>query len=305
MNDKTTLAEGFRGERAIVTPYNIRLYQAANEVTKQMYLTHIGVYPDAKYHYRQRKEGANENILIYCDKGKGWIDIGDERFALKENCFFIIPAHTPHSYGADAKDPWSIYWFHFLGEKALLFKSIMGKLIFLDQSDKSRQHDRLQLFDEMYQNLDMGYNPDNLEYISFCLMSFLASLKYVSQYREIKKVKESDIIQKTILFMKNNLENKISLTDIARAAGYSNTHLNALFTQRTSFSPMEYFIQLKMQRACSYLQFSDLKIKEIAFRLQYYDQFHFSKAFHKEMGITPKEYRLRYQGELKAKNTTL
>ncbi|MDR1406792.1 MAG: AraC family transcriptional regulator, partial [Tannerella sp.] len=49
------------------------------------------------------------------------------------------------------------------------------------------------------------------------------------------------------------------------------------------------------QRACNYLQFSDLKIKEIAFRLQYYDPFHFSKSFRREMGITPKEYGTRYR----------
>ena len=292
---ENTLADGFKGERAIVTPYNIRAYQAGNEITKQMYITHIGYYPDAKYHYRVQEEGASENIFIYCEKGRGWIEFGGERSVLEENCFFIIPAEEKHAYGADIRNPWSIYWLHFKGENIGMFKSIVGKLIHLDQSERSRQQDRMQLFNEIYQNLDMGYNPENLEYISFCFMHFLASLKYVSQYREIKKLKESDIIQKSILFMKDNLENKIIVEDIANAVGYSCSHLNALFTQRTSFSPIEYYNQLRIQRACSYLQFSELKIKEIAFRLNYYDPFHFSKAFHKEMEITPKEYRKRYQ----------
>lgn len=292
---KNTLADGFKGERAIITPYNIRAYQSGNEITKQMYITHIGYYPDAKCHYRVREEGTNENIFIYCEKGKGWIEYNEEHFKLKENCFFIIPAGEKHAYGADSKDPWSIYWLHFKGDKADIFQSIFGRMIYLEQSERSRQQDRIQLFNEMYQNLNMGYNPENLEYISFCLMHFLASLKYVSQYREIKKLKENDIIQKSILFMKDNLENKIILEDIAYFVGYSCSHLNTLFSQRTSFSPIEYFNQLKVQRACSYLQFSELKIKEIAFRLNYYDPFHFSKAFHKEMGITPKEYRRKYQ----------
>lgn len=62
---------------------------------------------------------------------------------------------------------------------------------------------------------------------------------------------------------------------------------------------MVYYNQLKIQRSCSYLQFSDLKIKEIAFRLGCYDPFHFSKAFLKEMNITPKEYRKRYKATQK------
>lgn len=292
---QNTIADGFKGEKAIITPYSIRNYQAQNEITKQLYVTHIGYYPDAKYHYRERENGTNENIFIYCDKGKGWIEYGDERFSIFENQFFIMPANEKHAYGADAKDAWSIYWFHFKGDNIEMFRSIIGKAISIDESDKSRQRDRIQLFDEMFQNLEMGYNPDNLEYITFCLMHFLASLKYIPQYREIKKVKENDFIQKSIVFMKENLENKLSLSDIANAVGYSPSHLNTLFVQRTSFSPVEYYNQLKIQRACSYLQFTELKIKEIAFRLNYYDPFHFSKAFHKEMGITPKEYRKRYQ----------
>ena len=294
-NMENTLSEGFRGERAIVTPYNIMAYQDTNNITKQLYLSHIGYYPDAKFHYRERNEGCDENIFIYCEKGKGWIEYEGERLILKENSFFIIPEHKKHIYGADARDPWSIYWFHFKGDNVCMFDAIMGKPVYLNVSDTSRQHDRIQLFNEMYQNLDMGYSPENLEYISFCLMHFLASLKYVAQYREIRKVKENDIIQDSILFMKENLENKISLPDISKAVGYSASRLNTLFLKRTSFSPVEYYHQLKIQRACNYLQFTDLKIKEIAFRLKYYDPFHFSKAFNREMGITPKEYRRKYK----------
>ncbi|MDR0393587.1 MAG: AraC family transcriptional regulator [Tannerella sp.] len=289
------LAEGFRGERAIVTPYNIRNYQADNEITKRLYITHIGYYPNARFHYRERSEGANENIFIYCDKGMGWIEYDGCKYMLKENSFFIIPEKKKHIYGADSGNPWSIYWFHFKGEHVRMFDSIIGKAISPDVSDISRQHDRIRLFDEMYQNLDMGYSPENLEYISYCLMYYLASLKYVSQYCEMWKMKEHDVIQASIIYMKENLEHKISLSDISHAVGYSTSHLNALFMQRTSYSPVEYYQQLKIRQACNYLQFSDLKIKEIAFRLQYYDPFHFSKAFRREMGITPKEYRRRYK----------
>jgi AraC-like DNA-binding protein len=85
------------------------------------------------------------------------------------------------------------------------------------------------------------------------------------------------------------------LREIACHVGYSLSRFNALFTEKTSYSPMVYYNQLKIQRACSYLQFSDLKLKEIAFRLGYYDPFHFSKAFKQEMEITPREYRVRYR----------
>ncbi|SFK46321.1 AraC-type DNA-binding protein [Porphyromonadaceae bacterium KH3CP3RA] len=292
---QTTIADGFKGEKAIVTPYNIRTYQENNPITRQLYVTHIGYYPNAKYHYREREKGAGQYIFIYCDKGKGWIEYEDERYILSENQFFILPPEGHHKYGSDIHHPWSIYWIHFKGENMAMFNSIIRKHIDVGDTHNSRHHDRIQLFEEIYQNLEMGYNPDNLEYISFCLMYFFASLKYLPQYREIKSVRETDVIQKSIVFMKEHLEEKITLNNIASAVGYSSSHLNTLFTQRTSYSPMAYYNQLKIQRSCFYLQFSDLKIKEIAFRLNYYDPFHFSKTFVKEMEITPKEYRIRYR----------
>lgn len=275
------VAEGFKGEKAIVTPYNIRNLQRENNITKQLFVSHIGYYPHAENHFREREKGTNENVFIYCESGCGWVSYKGEKYILTKNQAFILPANEQHAYGADEVNPWSIYWLHFCGEGVAMFSSIIGKAISLEESDKSRYDDRFQLFEEMYQNLEMGYSPENLEYVSFCLMHFLASLKYINQFREIKKVRETDFIQKSISFMKENMENKITLEDIAQHVGYSASHFSALFSERTSYAPMEYYNQLKIQRACSFLQFSDLKIKEIAFRLGYYDQFHFSKAFNR------------------------
>jgi AraC-like DNA-binding protein/quercetin dioxygenase-like cupin family protein len=288
------IADGFKGEKAIITPYSVRNFQAVNPVTKQLFITHIGYYPRAKYHYRERPEGCNENIFIYCEDGMGWVKHNDTVYPLTRHQAFIIPAHQAHAYGADSNAPWSIYWFHFCGENVSMFSSIFSQIIRVEESDKSRYADRFQLFEEMYQNLEMGYSHENLEYVSFCLMHFLASLKYINQFREIKKARQTDVIQKSIQFMKDNLEKKTTLDDIASQAGYSVSHFGTFFTKKTSYAPMEYYNQLKIQRSCSFLQFSDVKIKEIAFRLGYYDPFHFSKAFRHEMGITPREYRKRY-----------
>ncbi|HEX3010247.1 MAG TPA: AraC family transcriptional regulator [Bacteroidales bacterium] len=289
------LAEGFKGQKAIITPYNVRNLQTSNPITRQMFVTHIGYYPKAKYHFFERPKGANENIFIYCSEGNGWINYKNEEYKLSRNQAFIIPANEAHSYGAANNQPWSIYWIHFLGDNIHMFSQITGKIIQVEDTYKSRLGDRFLLFEEIFQNLEMGYSPENLEYISFCLMYFLASIKYMNQYDEIKNVKEADVIQKSILYMKDNLENKITLADIASHVGYSCSYLGSVFSQRTSYSLIEYYNQLKIQRACSYLQFSDLKIKEIAFRLGYFDPFHFSKSFRSEMEITPTEYRKKYR----------
>lgn len=290
-------AEGFKDEKAIVTPSNIRELQTGNIITKQLYVTHIGYYPNATKHYRNRPNGGTENIFIYCVKGSGWIEHGGIKHVLNRNNAYIIPQGDPHSYGASKQDPWSIYWMHFKGENAGAFVTMTNTVITIDDSDSSRQQDRIQLFEEIYQNLEMGYRPENLEYISYCLMYFFASIKYLHQYREINKVKVNDVIQESIIFMRNNLEEYITLNDIAKHVKYSKSRFISLFKEKTSYSPIVYYNQLRIQRACAYLQFSDLKLKEISFRLGFYDPFHFSKTFHQQMEISPSEYRKLYKDE--------
>lgn len=288
------LADGFKNEKAIILPYNVRDYLSRNDIAKNLYVTHIGYYPQAKHHYRERKHGSNQNILIYCESGKGWIIYNGEKVEVSRNQVFILPKNQHHAYGAEPKDPWSIYWIHFDGESTEQFSSIIGRKVEIQDSHSSRTEERLILFEEMYCNLEMGYNPENLEYVSFCLSYFLASIKYLNQFRKIKNLGEMDIIQKSIIHMKNNLDKNLNLDDIANAAGYSPSHFGNLFQKKTSYTPIAYYNQLKIQKACSLLQFSDLKIKEIAYRLGYYDPFHFSKAFKKENTLTPNEYRKKY-----------
>jgi AraC-like DNA-binding protein len=66
-----------------------------------------------------------------------------------------------------------------------------------------------------------------------------------------------------------------------------------LFKQKTGFAPMEYFNQLKVQKACQYLLFTDLRIKEIAEQLGMEDPYYFSRMFKGVMGLSPKEYRIK------------
>ncbi|HVS95503.1 MAG TPA: helix-turn-helix transcriptional regulator, partial [Puia sp.] len=57
--------------------------------------------------------------------------------------------------------------------------------------------------------------------------------------------------------------------------------------------PIEYFNHLKIQKACQYLLHTELRIKEIACKLGFEDPFYFSRMFHKLMGMSPNQYRVR------------
>lgn len=96
--------------------------------------------------------------------------------------------------------------------------------------------------------------------------------------------------------MKDNISKQLTLEEIAGKVNYSPSYLSSVFTQKTGMSPINYFNQLKIQKSCRLLDFTDMKIKEIAFELGFSDQYYFSKVFSKFMHTSPKDYREKQKG---------
>jgi len=288
--------EGFQGQRAIVLPRKIiSSLCLTNPITKGLYVTDIGYYPKAKHHYRQRPHGADQHILIYCVEGKGRVQIQKKQYQLKPDSFTIIPAGIPHNYAADEQDSWTIYWIHFKGSNATSIVETMVNQLKGHHGIISFQDSRAKLFDDIYGNLERGYGNENVCYASMCLWHYLSSFLYNDKFNlsEKKDFKQDTIIEPSINFMQKHLSQMLRLSDLAESVNVSTPHYSYLFRQKTGFAPIEYFNQLKVQKACQYLLFTDLRIKEIAEQLGIEDPYYFSRMFTRLMGLSPKEYRTK------------
>ena len=60
--------------------------------------------------------------------------------------------------------------------------------------------------------------------------------------------------------------------------------------------PLDYFMQLRIQEACRWLDFTELKVLEVAEQVGLRDPYYFSRVFSKVMGMPPTEYRKRVKG---------
>ena len=84
-------------------------------LVKRLYLTDVGTFPHAEHHFRERKDGIEEYIYIYCMEGSGTIEVKGISRTLHANQAFCIPQFCGHRYYASEKDPWTILWVHFKG----------------------------------------------------------------------------------------------------------------------------------------------------------------------------------------------
>jgi len=254
-------------------------------------ITDIGYYPKAKFHSRERPRGADQHILIYCIDGQGWIKIQKNEYFIKAGEFFLVPALISHKYEASETDPWTIYWVHFTGD---ISNDIVSSMISQLGGYKGFIHyteDRLNLFNNIYTQLEKGYSRDNMAYANMSFWYYLTTFMFEDKYYNSDKISKQDVTETAVNFMAKNIDQVINVDEIAQSVNLSVSHFTSMFKKKTGYPPIEYYNHLKIQKACQYLFFTDLRVKEISYKLGINDPYYFSRLFTKVMGVSPNEYR--------------
>lgn len=293
------MKEGFSGSRTIVLPKMAVDMMRKDPIMSQLHITDIGYFPHAHQHLVKREQPIAQYIFIYVMDGSGhyWYEdeFGNrEEFNVTANQYFIIPAFAPHCYWTDEGNPWTIYWIHFEGALAKYYALEAKAPQTVKPELYSRISTRTDHFEEIFNVLNHGYTLDDLGYASSLLNYYLSSLRYIKQYRNAvqkQEGKDINIIEESIHYMKENIEKRLTLKDIADYIGYSASHFTALFRQATGNAPLAYFNILKMQYACELLTNSSMQINQICHKIGFEDCYYFSRIFSKIVGVPPTKYR--------------
>lgn len=91
-------------------------------------------------------------------------------------------------------------------------------------------------------------------------------------------------------------EINLDLSSMARAAHLSDSHFRKLFRETHGESPRAMKNRALMQKACDLVLHSGVSISEIAFQLGFSTVHNFSRAFSREIGVSPREYQRRMFG---------
>ena len=102
-------------------------------------------------------------------------------------------------------------------------------------------------------------------------------------------------LQKALRFMRSSLNGSLSLTDLAKYAGVSQATLYRLFREYFDSSPINYFLEQKMAKAKTLLQY--FPVKQVSVILNFSTPQYFSNEFKKRYGISPKNFRCQSSGK--------
>ena len=100
-----------------------------------------------------------------------------------------------------------------------------------------------------------------------------------------------DGVQRMQDYIEAHIQDPITLSELARAAGYSQWHAARVFKELTGKAPFEYVRALRLTKAALLLRDEQPKIVDVAFDFVFASHEGFTRAFSRQFGVSPVDYR--------------
>ena len=98
-------------------------------------------------------------------------------------------------------------------------------------------------------------------------------------------------INQTVEYIREHVGDAITLRELADMAHLSACHYSHEFKRQTGFSPMEYVINTRLEKAKMLLLQTTMSVIDIAYEVGYESGGSLSNLFIKKVGCSPREYR--------------
>lgn len=241
---------------------------------------------DIKWHTRNHSHQPKEFELHYFIGGEGHFRVGGTLHTVSPGSLFICPPRLPHAIEARQNDnPVSYY--------AVLFRidemEELEALLYNAGTKSPRNIGRnYRFFFEELKERSLSSSSMKRQAALHQLISFL----FLIGDGDIPRGEPGNIhLEKALDMMQDEVFGRIRLPDLAGKLGITESYLIRLFRKKLNITPMKYYTRLKVEAAASLLADTSLAVYEIADRLKFYSEYHFSRVFKHYTGTAPSLYR--------------
>lgn len=98
-------------------------------------------------------------------------------------------------------------------------------------------------------------------------------------------------IHSIIKFIQNNLDQPLSIEQLAKQVGLSSTHFRRIFSKATGMTTHQFIMHMRLKKARELLTNTDMPMIQISTSLGFHSQSHFTACFKKMHAVTPARYR--------------
>ncbi len=151
-----------------------------------------------------------------------------------------------------------------------------------------------ELYEKMFREyhlMENGYVEILRAYVIELLITIFRALRKSSMLQEGIGNHRRQVVEKVMLYMKNNYAKELKLEELSLMAFLSRNYFCRLFKEVTDMTVMEYAQKIRMEEACRLLRCTDKKVIDILSEVGYRDIKFFNQVFKRKTGMTPSEYR--------------
>lgn len=238
----------------------------------------------------RRYAGRNDYQLIYICEGHCVVTINAVvHIAYPGDCILYRPGE-PQDYLLSRNAHPRTYWIHFNGD---VCRKIMETLSLQDVCLVKMGQNRE--IEHLVSRVCQHYNlkTPNHEWICSGLMQSILALLSNEAHKENQhgSGKGKDKISELVSRVKMVPNLNITVSECAAFCNLSKPHFTRVFKEATGMPPVQYMLEIRIERARELLDFTDKSIAEIAEASGFSDQNYFARTFKKVTGMTPTQYR--------------
>lgn len=272
-----------------ITPAFMLEKLARHPLTKDCYPTAMGYYPAAMGH-RMQRERHDDNLLLYCTSGRGHLTADNWHSEVTAGHIMLLPQGLAHTYEADEKDPWTLYWVHFQGASTRVFMQYLGYRDDRPLANAGVSPLLIGAFTNLLEVRRTGYSTRAFINAANHLRHLITqmSMEISAHAGRLQSGFELDHVQ---AYMLEHIDQTITLDALAQVANMSKYHFSNRYKALTGYPPVKHFLNMKMEHACHLLDSTDMGVSEIARGVGYDDPLYFSRLFSKTIGSSPRGYR--------------
>ena len=257
---------------------------------EKLYLSVISISNFEKYDHCYWGPGVRDIYIIhYVKRGRGYYETGGKKYSIGPGQSFIIyPGELVHYY-PDEDEPWEYAWTDFMGIEA---KKLLEYCCLTKENPVTEQP--CPELEELFVQGAAAYDSQSPQGICRNVAYFrLIMAKYIECYPAGNGGDRGDTaLTRAAEYIEENYRRPgLCLEDIAKVSGLNRVTLHRKFVGELGVSPGKYVNDLRLQKACNLLRNGDYSVKAVAYSVGSSDQPYFSKAFKRQFGLTPTQYR--------------
>ena len=240
--------------------------------------------------WKHKGQQMSHHILVCIEAGKCVFEIEGRQVPLAQNECILVPANT--FYAPRAIGTCVFKAFHFSAETEKLADGtkiqelpLPGVIPTLTIPEKFKSDSAI----EMYLNKTIEAKKSTPTGSIKKNIHFIHALVRICENTTQTGI--STLAQEIKSYIDKHIEDDITISDIAKAFGYSKQHIVRLFKESFTLTPAKYILQSRLEKSLDLLSESRLAVNEIAEQCGFKDLNYFSRQFKKSYGISPTAYR--------------